>query len=304
MERLSDDEFWAGQSPASRAHLPLVTSPLSSPLDTPSLRRVLELPVNRPDTGIEIEETNSNDDQVIEEEEQEVVRSLGGVSSRLQYKMAAVMEELRTQRMGVGTFIRAWIEQDDIMRTRRMRLIRKLVSQDPVLREAFGIDDDTLTGGPFEDLVTHELDGLTSQPFFNQFQEEDRVESIRYAGAHEKLESSAPTWCGFLMRILQNARAHRESYAERKDLTLIQQKAYLLTSVICRARARKNSNYLAKTLGLYMVSSGVKRRVIEVLAGLGICDTYKYLYGLYERIANKGEASTSRLSKNDTLRLN
>jgi hypothetical protein len=154
MERLSDDEFWAGQSPASRAHLPLVTSPLSSPLDTPSLRRVLELPVNRPDTGIEIEETNSNDDQVIEEEEQEVVRSLGGVSSRLQYKMAAVMEELRTQRMGVGTFIRAWIEQDDIMRTRRMRLIRKLVSQDPVLREAFGIDDDTLTGGPFEDLVT------------------------------------------------------------------------------------------------------------------------------------------------------
>jgi hypothetical protein len=120
MERLSDDEFWAGQSPASRAHLPLVTSPLSSPLDTPSLRRVLELPVNRPDTGIEIEETNSNDDQVIEEEEQEVVRSLGGVSSRLQYKMAAVMEELRTQRMGVGTFIRAWIEQDDIMRTRRI----------------------------------------------------------------------------------------------------------------------------------------------------------------------------------------
>ena len=51
-----------------------------------------------------------------------------------------------------------------------------------------------------------------------------------------------------------------------------------------------------------MVSSGVKCRVIEVLAGLGICDTYKYLYGLYERIANKGEAI--RLSKNNTLRLN
>jgi hypothetical protein len=31
--------------------------------------------------------------------------------------------------------------------------------------------------------------------------------------------------------------AHRESYAQRKDLTSIRQKAYLITSVICRACA-------------------------------------------------------------------
>jgi hypothetical protein len=38
-----------------------------------------------------------------------------------------------------------------------------------------------------------------------------------------------------------------------------------------------------------MVSSGVKRRVIEVLSGLGICDSYTQLNKLYDRIADKGE---------------
>jgi hypothetical protein len=240
-----------------------------------------------------VEEGSSNGEQVIEEEEQEVVRGIQDVSGRLQVQMEAVMKELRAQRMGVGTFIRAWVEQDDTRRTRRIRLLRRLASQDPILREAFGIDEmNTNPSGTFEAHVTRELDGLISQPFFNQFREEGRAEDIRFAGAYKKLERSAPIWCGFLMRVLQHSRAHRASYARRKDLTPIQQKAYLVTSVICRARATKTSNYLARTLGLYMVSSGVKRRVIEVLAGLGICDSYKQLNELYERIADKGEAGT------------
>ena len=47
-----------------------------------------------------------------------------------------------------------------------------------------------------------------------------------------------------------------------------------------------------------MVSSSVKRRVGQVLAGLGICDSYPQLNELYERIAVKGEVS--RLS-NDSM---
>ena len=153
----------------------------------------------------------------------------------------------------------------------------------------------------FQALVTRELNGLISQPFFNQFREEDRAEDIRYEGAYKELERSAPIWCGFLMQVLQHSRTHRSSYPQRKDLAPIQQKAYLITSVICRARATKTSNYLTRTLGLYLVSSGVKRRVIEVLAGLGICDSYPQLNELYERIAAKGEVSRlSRLS-NDNI---
>jgi hypothetical protein len=82
----------------------------------------------------------------VEEEDHEVVRGKQG--GRLQAQMAAVMKELRAQRMGIGTFIRAWVEQDETHRTRRIGLLRKLASQDPVLREAFGIDEvNTSTGG-------------------------------------------------------------------------------------------------------------------------------------------------------------
>jgi len=68
--------------------------------------------------------------------------------------------------MGFGTFIRAWVEQNDSQRTRRITLLRKLASQDPVLREVFG-------------RVNTELNSLIDQPFFMMalINESDSVES-------------------------------------------------------------------------------------------------------------------------------
>jgi hypothetical protein len=292
MDRFSDDEFSMPKDLTSHARLLPASSPISSALDSSPLKRMLGSSLYCLDDGIEIENgSSSSAAQVIEEEELEVVRGIRGVSDRLQDKMATVMKELRTQRMGVGTFIRAWVEQDDTQRTRRIGLLRKLAPHDPILSEVFGPEEGN-TNGTFESDVIRELNGLTDRPFFNQFKEEDRPEDIQYAGAYMELESSAPIWCGFLMRVLQHSRAHQASYYQRKDLAPVQQKAYLITSVICKARATNTSNYLAKTLGLYMISSGVKRRVINVLSGLGICDSYRPLNELYDRIADKGEESS------------
>jgi hypothetical protein len=177
--------------------------------------------------------------------------------------MATVMKELRAQRMGVGTFIRAWVEQDDTQRTRRIGLLRKLASHDLILSEVFGPEEGN-TNGTFQSGVIRELNGLTDRPFSNQFKE-DWPEDIQYASVYMELESSAPIWCGFLMRVLQYSRAHQASYYQSKDLAPVQQKAYLITSVICKARATNTSNYQAKTLGLYVISSGIKRRVFLVL---------------------------------------
>ena len=38
-------------------------------------------------------------------------------------------------------------------------------------------------------------------------------------------------------------------------------------------------------MGVYLLGSGVKRRVLEVLAGLGVCDGYKYANRLLTEIA-------------------
>jgi hypothetical protein len=300
MERLSDNEFSTPKGRAHSAYLPATSSPISSALDSSPLKRMLGS-ARYPNDSIGLENDSDYGEHVIEEEELEVIQSTQNVPG-LQEKMVAIMKELRVRRMGVGTFIRAWVEQEDSQRTRRIGLLRKLASQDPVLREVFG-HDDINTDGTFEALVTQELDSLVDQPFFNRFKEEDRPEDIRYTGAYEELERSAPTWHGFLMRVLQHPRAHRPSYPQRKELAPIQQKAYLITSVICRARAAKTSNYLAKTLGLYLVSSGVKRRVIEVLSGLGICDSYTQLNKLYDQIADKGEVGRDVPNSDNTLTL-
>ena len=246
------------------------------------------------DDSIGIDNGSDNAEQTIEEEELEVVRGIRGVSSRLQERMAAVLNELRAQRMGVGTFVRAWVEQDDRKRTRRIGLLRRLASQDPVLKEVYRPEEGN-AHGTFHADVIRELNGLIHRPFFNKFKEEDRLEDVQYAGAYMELERSAPIWCGFLMQILQHSRAHQASYYQREDLAPTQQKAYLITSVICRARVSITSNYLSKTLGLYMISSGAKPRVINVLAGLGICDSYKPLNELYDRIADKGEVSNESI---------
>ena len=85
--------------------------------------------------------------------------------------------------MGVDTFIRAWIEQDDILRTRCMRILSlccgTLFCGRHLELTMIVLLVDRLKTSLLTSLMDH---GLTSQPFFGQFQEEDRAENIRYAG--------------------------------------------------------------------------------------------------------------------------
>jgi hypothetical protein len=74
------------------------------------------------------------------------------------------------------------------------------------------------------------------------------------------------------------------------DWQLNKQRVYLITAIICRCRARGTANFLPKTLGIYLHGSGVKRRVIEVLAGLGICDSYQPINQMISNIAEYAKA--------------
>jgi hypothetical protein len=72
----------------------------------------------------------------------------------------------------------------------------------------------------------------------------------------------------------------------------LQQRAYLIRAIIYRTRARKTSNYLSKALGIYLLGSGTKRRVIETLAGLGICERYQCINQLLSGIATEAKVCT------------
>jgi hypothetical protein len=54
----------------------------------------------------------------------------------------------------------------------------------------------------------------------------------------------------------------------------VQRVRFIITSMLCFSCAKKQCNFFLLILDIYLLRSGVKRRVIETLAGLGICHRY------------------------------
>jgi hypothetical protein len=81
-----------------------------------------------------------------------------------------------------------------------------------------------------------------------------------------------------------------------RTTTGLQQKRRLftITCMVCFSRARKSSNALASCLDVYLVGSGVPRRVIETLAGLGLCHSYFFGNELMNNVAKYAEVRNSQ----------
>ena len=83
-----------------------------------------------------------------------------------------------------------------------------------------------------------------------------------------------------MVDLLRNQRANRDGYnnggnaCKRARAVYEQQRRLLMiTSIVCHSQAKKTSNLIPSLRELG--TTGVKRRVIEVLSGLGICHSYK-----------------------------
>ncbi len=137
------------------------------------------------------------------------------------------------------------------------------------------------------DKVTHELDCLIKQPYFNQFDHNIDLDTLDFSRAFSIIEKTAPTWHTMLLRLICNQRAHRSSYIGNTESSMIilSKRLFAITSMICHSRAKQQSNVLSSILALYLIGSGVKRRVIEVLSGLGICYGYHQANRLIRDIA-------------------
>jgi hypothetical protein len=141
--------------------------------------------------------------------------------------------------------------------------------------------------------LIQELDALLGQPYFNKFDHSTSMEKVDFFQVSEKIKSTAPTWTALLEKLMSNQRQGWSSYKGSGNSKIVQQQLYLITSIICRSRARHTANFFAKMLGIYLLGSGVKRRVIEVLAGLGLCDGYKYINRHLTDIANNAKEGST-----------
>ena len=84
-----------------------------------------------------------------------------------------------------------------------------------------------------------------------------------------------------------------ESFLDGADSDSRSSKLYVITALVTRLRARKRENFLPKVIGVYLQGSGVKRRVIDTLAGMGLFDTYWHVNKTMDSVASQARVSTS-----------
>ena len=143
------------------------------------------------------------------------------------------------------------------------------------------------------DLCVPELTRLTAKSPFNKFDASMDIERLDYTEALRIIQEEAPVWYTFIRGILNNTRVGRPSYGGVDKKGGIDRRIFAITSMVCFSRARNSSNVLASCLDLYFLGSGVHRRVIETLAGLGLCHSYRHANALMNSISEHATVCTS-----------
>ena len=128
--------------------------------------------------------------------------------------------------------------------------------------------------------------------YFSAYKQRDNIEDMDLQMAMRQIEKQAPCLLA-LLNALMIPRRVRQDQKEREHLT---GRVALITAILCFSRGRSTSNNLQRTLGLYFYSMGVKRRVISVLHGLGVCESYRTINRENHAMAQRAQESISRRS--------
>lgn len=205
-------------------------------------------------------------------------------------KLEKTLELLSNLQFSLGDFLESYLT--DTLPTRplevgRRRNIFKTALERTAVSAAAGIDNNAQNSLDCLDLQK-EFEALMDEPMFGQYDPTSGLAEVNIEGSEATLVEKAPQWSSFLSAVLQNKRGNWNSYSKSKR-SLLKGQAYLITSIILRSRARKRCNYLSRLLGLYLHGSGTKRRVIETLSGLGICDSYKVVNQMVTKVADRTE---------------
>ena len=139
-----------------------------------------------------------------------------------------------------------------------------------------------------------ELDVLLGSPPFGKFTVDMQLNQINFKDGTSIIQSTAPTWFKLIRSLLGNRRKPRPSYLTHNTWKKEDPRVFTITSMICFSRARITSNTMPSCLDVYLVGSGVPRRVIQTLAGLGLCHSYHHANTLMMKVAAYAKVRNSR----------
>ncbi|KAI1827953.1 hypothetical protein F4861DRAFT_535389 [Xylaria intraflava] len=266
-----------------------------------------------PSSRFELEdESDEVDDDESEDGSIDIVEETLALWERLRNRSSTL--RARGERRGKGTYTIAQFMSGYISAPARAKKLSRILLQ-PDFRETIQKQGVIIQPSGEEssfidsnDLRT-ELQGLISEPAFASFDpcrvDLDNVTTIEevcstewlqeaLANAYEALRTKAPKLVRLISQILQGQKAARSSIADITEDSSLFADMYLLASVMTKGYARNISMFLRQILGLYLIATGTTRRVIEILARLGIIASYNHLNKLLNNMALVAE---NRLKK-------
>lgn len=205
-------------------------------------------------------------------------------------------------RWSIKEFLHAYVteiaeeQSSDSIQTRVKKLNEAIFDQNEVLKV---VEDNWKslhdTGFISLDQIREEIDTLKmNSVHYGRYDGEKSLQALDMKQAMDELKNKAPLLYQTLDYLMT---AHRSDYTRSENLH--QYRAVILCSILCFTRAAKTSNYIPSFLGLYLHGSGVKRRVISTVAGLGLCVSYNTTSRNIEQIS---ETTKESLIHSDFIR--
>lgn len=150
--------------------------------------------------------------------------------------------------------------------------------------------------------VTHhfrkEMKRLGKTSSFGSFQHAE-VSDYLSLGSLESLDSliidmnsSAPGLSQFL-RLLGRP-AHNQS----NDPPELGPSQIALVSMLLYSMQRKKCNNLPRCIGMYLVNSGVQKRIVDTMSSIGLCASYSTVQDVLKVVTNVGRQQVRLLAKN------
>lgn len=121
-----------------------------------------------------------------------------------------------------------------------------------------------------------------------EFDPETDIANLDIPALARRVKKAAPELWQLLGTLMepQDARSSRDPFADNQGNLV------MICSILAHARAPILSNNLPMLLGLHLHSMGVKRRTINLLAGLGITSSYWSVNARQGELADIGKVST------------
>jgi hypothetical protein len=197
-------------------------------------------------------------------------------SARIERKLRTVFRALRDVRWSLSQFLEACVREKDAhgrvingdfggpLSERRAKVAQAI--SNPFVHE---LDVPTVT------TIRQELRALMHTDYYGQWDHTSVGERLNFPRAFQTIEAIAPVWNELLITLMSNQRTEWTSYHAQPDPTTMSQHIFTITSIVYASQAKKTLNFFQSLLDIYLIGSGVKRRVIETLSGFGICHSYK-----------------------------